>query len=128
MAPVRPRRRGLRAAAGSLPMLFALLFALLPARPAQAAAVNSAAAAFSSHVAETRPPAIDGDIYWDGLGHDSRDTLYRVPGGAVTANRRVTLRFRTYHEDATGVTLRTYHTGLGAEQLYEMRRASTGVD
>jgi glycosidase/fibronectin type 3 domain-containing protein len=108
-------------------MLFALLFALLPIQQVGAATTNPGTAAFASPVADTRPPAIDGDIFWDGLGHDSRDPLYRTPPGAVTANSQVTLRFRTFSNDATGVTLRTYHTGLSAERLYEMQRVAIGV-
>ena len=30
-------------------------------------------------------PAQDNNVEWDGLRHDSRDTLYRTPGGAVPA-------------------------------------------
>jgi glycosidase len=69
-------------------------------------------------------PGHDGDIFFDGLGHDSRDTLYRVPGGAVPAGTSMLLRFRTFHEDATSVTLRTWQDG---ERLYEMERVATGV-
>ncbi len=72
-------------------------------------------------------PGQDGDIFWDGLGHDSRDALYRVPGGAVTQNSNLLLRFRTFHNDATSVTLRTYHTGVNAERLYDMKRVATDV-
>src|SRR2546427_501973 len=45
----------------------------------------------------------DGNVEWDGLRHDSRDSLYRTPGGAVPAGTPVTLRFRTFHGDVTGV-------------------------
>lgn len=88
---------------------------------------NSETKAVSAQVNGTRPPALDGDIFWDGLGHDSRDTLYRLPGGAVASNTQITLRFRTFHNDASGVTLRTYHTGLSAEQLLPMQPAARGV-
>ena len=69
-------------------------------------------------------PGRDGDIWWDGLGHDSRDTLYRAPGGAVTQGTHVFLRFRTYHDDVTGVTARTW---LDGERLYAMERVATDV-
>jgi len=69
-------------------------------------------------------PSHDNDIWWDGLAHDSRDTLYRVPGGAVTTGTNVLVRFRTYHEDATGVTLRTW---LDGERLYAMQRVASDV-
>ncbi|HET6821163.1 MAG TPA: hypothetical protein VFH34_00870, partial [Anaerolineales bacterium] len=41
----------------------------------------------------------DNDIAWDGLRHDSRDTLYRTPGGTVPAGTEVLIRFRTFHND-----------------------------
>ncbi|HVM17467.1 MAG TPA: alpha-amylase family glycosyl hydrolase [Gaiellaceae bacterium] len=88
----------------------------------------SATNSFSVAVAGgERRPARDGDVWWDGLGHDSRDTLYRAPGGAVPAGDRVLLRFRTYHDDVEAVTLRTWHTGLGAERLVAMKRVATDV-
>src|SRR5690606_25914526 len=45
----------------------------------------------------------DNNVAWDGLRHDSRDTLYRTPGGAVPYGTAVTLRFRSFHNDLTGV-------------------------
>jgi Pullulanase X25 domain len=30
-------------------------------------------------------PALDNNVWWDGVRHDSRQTLYRTPGGAVTS-------------------------------------------
>jgi hypothetical protein len=30
-------------------------------------------------------PTLDNDVWWDGVRHDSRDTLYRTPGGVVPA-------------------------------------------
>ena len=50
-----------------------------------------------------RGHAHDNNVEWDGLRHDSRDTLYRTPGGAVPAGTPVTLRFRTFHDDVTAV-------------------------
>jgi len=69
-------------------------------------------------------PSHDNDIWWDGLAHDSRDTLYRVPRGAVTRGNDVLVRFRTYHDDATGVTLRAW---LDGERLYPMQRVASDV-
>lgn len=45
----------------------------------------------------------DNNVEWDGLRHDSRDSLYRTPGGAVVSGTAVTLRFRTYHNDVSMV-------------------------
>ena len=39
------------------------------------------------------------------LYHDSRDGLYRTPGGAVPAGTTITLRLRTRHDDVTSVLL-----------------------
>jgi glycosidase len=73
-------------------------------------------------------PAPDDDIWWDGLGHDSRDDLYRVPYGAVTTGTPVTLRLRTFHDDVTEVTLRVWSTAAGAQTLYPMERVATTDD
>ncbi len=50
----------------------------------------------------------DGDIQWDGLRHDTFDSYYRSPFGAVAAGSSVTLRFRTFPFDVDGVNLRVY--------------------
>jgi glycosidase len=73
-------------------------------------------------------PQPDDNIWWDGLGHDSRDDMYRVPWGAVTTGTPVTLRFRTYHDDVTGVTLRVWSTAAGAQTLYPMERVASTDD
>ena len=73
-------------------------------------------------------PAPDNNIWWDGLGHNSRDDLYRVPGGAVTTGTPVTLRLRAYHNDVTDVTVRVWSTAAGAQTLYPMTRVATTDD
>lgn len=50
----------------------------------------------------------DGDIQWNGLRHDSFDSYYRSPFGAVSAGTQVTLRFRTLPLDVSAVSLRVY--------------------
>ncbi len=72
-------------------------------------------------------PSPDNDIWWDGLRHDSRDTLYRTPGGAVPAGTSVTLRFRTYHNDVTGVQVRLYDLNAGAQRIENMSLAASDV-
>ena len=81
------------------------------------------------HVVEgTRPPRTgDDDVFWDGLRHDSRDTLYRVPLGAVPEGAEFLVRFRTFHDDVSSVTVRVWHTGLNAERLYDMQRVAQDV-
>ena len=70
-------------------------------------------------------PGHDNDIWWDGLAHDSRQDLYRVPGGAVTAGTDVVLRLRTYHNDAQEATLRVWDTAAGGQSLYPMQVVAT---
>ena len=65
-------------------------------------------------------PAQDNNVEWDGLRHDSRDTLYRTPGGAVPAGTAVTLRLRTFHDDVTGVKVRFYSVDRGGSELVKM--------
>ena len=50
----------------------------------------------------------DNNVEWNGLRHDSRDLLYRTPGGALSAGVPVTLRFRTFHNDVTAVRARIF--------------------
>jgi len=72
-------------------------------------------------------PGHDNSVWWDGLRHDSRDTLYRTPGGVVPAGTAVTLRLRTFHDDVTAVKLRLYSVNAGAAQLLPMTRVASGV-
>ena len=69
----------------------------------------------------------DNNVEWDGLRHDSRSDVYRTPGGAVPAGTAVTLRFRTFHGDATSVRVRLYSLRLGGQQVVSMSLAASGV-
>jgi len=69
----------------------------------------------------------DNDVAWDGLRHDSRDLLYRTPGGAVPAGTPATLRLRTFHNDVTGVKARVYDLNTNSQQILPMTIAATGV-
>ena len=69
----------------------------------------------------------DGNVEWDGLRHDSRSDAYRTPGGAVPAGTAVTLRFRTFHDDVTGVRVRFFSLRLGGQQIVSMTRAASDV-
>jgi glycosidase/fibronectin type 3 domain-containing protein len=69
----------------------------------------------------------DNDISWDGLRHDSRDTLYRTPGGAVEAGTEVLIRFRTFHNDVTSVMLRVYDLEAGQQKFLPMMLAAEDV-
>ena len=72
-------------------------------------------------------PLPDNNVWWDGLRHDSRDTLYRTPGGAVPAGIQVKLRFRTYHNDVTGVKVRVYDLNTSSQQILPMTLAASDV-
>lgn len=94
------------------------------------------AAVGGSHVHAANAPGHDADIWWDGLGHDSRSTVYRQPSGAVPVGgcmagapvcSDILLRFRTFHDDATAVTLRAYYTNPGREDLVDMHIVASNV-
>ncbi|HEX8969752.1 MAG TPA: alpha-amylase family glycosyl hydrolase, partial [Chloroflexota bacterium] len=70
----------------------------------------------------------DNNVEYDGLRHDSRDSLYRVPSGAVNPGTAVMLRLRTYHNDVTGVAIRLYDTAVGHEDREPMALAASNVD
>ncbi|HEV8488436.1 MAG TPA: alpha-amylase family glycosyl hydrolase [Candidatus Limnocylindrales bacterium] len=69
----------------------------------------------------------DNNVEWDGLRHDSRDPLYRTPGGAVPAGTAVTLRMRTFADDVTGVKARVYSLRLGGQQIVPLSLAAEDV-
>ncbi len=73
-------------------------------------------------------PSHDNNIWWDGIRHDSRDLLYRTPGGAVPAGTPVTLRLRTYHNDVTLVKLRLYDLNSSTQQILPMQLVAEDVD
>ena len=71
---------------------------------------------------------LDNNIEYDGLAHDSRNSLYRVPFGAVAPSTPVTLRLRTFHNDAAGALIRLYDTAVGHEDKQPMTLAASNVD
>ncbi len=77
-----------------------------------------------SHILTISAP---DDVEWDGVRHDSRDTLYRTPGGAVPAGTPVTLRLRTFHNDVTSVRLRVYELNSTSQRFYDMSVAAADV-
>lgn len=76
---------------------------------------------------EAGEPAHDNNVEWDGLRHDSRDTLYRTPGGAVPAGTPVTIRFRTFHNDVTAVKIRLYDINAAGQRILPMSLAATDI-
>jgi glycosidase len=72
-------------------------------------------------------PGPDDNVEWDGLRHDSRDPLYRNPGGAVPAGTPVTLRLRTLANDVSDVKVRLYSLRLGGQQIVPLSLAAEDV-
>ena len=66
----------------------------------------------------------DNDIWWNDLGHDSRDTLFRTPGGAVEAGTAVTLRLRAASNDLTSAQVRVWDDRINAQMLLNMTLAA----
>ena len=66
----------------------------------------------------------DNNVEWNGVGHDSRDLLYRTPGGAVPGGTPVTLRLRTFHNDVTAVRLRLYDLNSNSQRFVNMAIAA----
>ena len=73
------------------------------------------------------PPAADGRLDPLGFGHDSRDLAYRSPQGASPAGAPIRLRFRTFHADATGVTLHVADDVTHSSSETPMALAASGV-
>ena len=69
----------------------------------------------------------DNNIEWDGVRHDSRDLLYRTPGGAVPSGTPVTLRLRTFHNDVTGARLRVFDLNTSSQIFYDLALAASDV-
>ncbi len=70
-------------------------------------------------------PGHDNNVWWDGLEHDSRSDFYRIPFGAVPTGTPLTLRFRTYAGDVTGVKVRMWDTHQNGQTLYPMSYLTT---
>jgi glycosidase len=72
------------------------------------------------------PPGADhdNDIWWGDLGHNSRDPLYRTPGGAVPTNTPVKLRLRAASGDLTAARLRIWNDRLDSQYMLDMTRVA----
>ena len=77
--------------------------------------------------AETPGSAPDDNVEWDGVRHDSRDLLYRTPGGAVPAGTAVRLRLRTFHDDVTAVSARVFDVNANAQRIVDLELAAADV-
>ncbi|NUM48685.1 MAG: hypothetical protein HUU38_28590, partial [Anaerolineales bacterium] len=59
----------------------------------------------------------DNNIFWSDLGHNSRDGLYRNPGGPVVTGTDVTLRLRAACGDLTNAQVRVYNDRLNVQTI-----------
>lgn len=69
---------------------------------------------------EPPPASHDNNVWWDYLGHDSRDAIYRTPGGPVTTGTEVILRLRAAQGDLTEAKLRLYNDRTNVQSLLPM--------
>jgi glycosidase len=69
----------------------------------------------------------DHNVEWDGVRHDSRELLYRTPGGAVPAGTPVKLRLRTFHDDVTSVSLRLFDVNANEQRIVDAELAAEDV-
>ena len=69
----------------------------------------------------------DNNVEYAGLGHNSQDLVYRQPFGAVNPSTPITLRFRTFHDDVTGVRARFYDTAASREFFQDMQLVAAGI-
>jgi glycosidase len=66
----------------------------------------------------------DNNIFWADLGHNSRDPLYRHPGGPVTTGTPVMLRLRAASNDLTAAQVRIWNDRTNTQLLLPMARVA----
>jgi glycosidase len=94
-----------------------------PATAAPASTPNAVPATLTPATQQPTPSIQgDGNILTDSLYHDSRDPIYRSPGGAVPAGTSVTLRLKTALDDLTAAQVRVWNTRTLTETLVPMTR------
>lgn len=77
-------------------------------------ATNAVSYSFGSGAAH------DNNIFWDDLGHNSRDGQYRTPLGPVVTNTPVTVRLRAASGDLTGARVRVWNDYSDAQLMLDM--------
>ena len=70
---------------------------------------------------------LDNNVEYDGLGHNSHDTLYRVPFGAVTPGTEIILRFRTYHNDVESVRARVWDATANGQFFVNFEKVAQDI-
>ena len=69
--------------------------------------------------------AIDNNVFWADLGHNSRDRLYRTPDGSVEAGTAVTLRLRSACDDLTEAKVRIWNDLINAQSILNMTKVAS---
>ncbi|NDJ60950.1 MAG: hypothetical protein GYB67_07485 [Chloroflexi bacterium] len=78
-------------------------------------------------VSVTQVAANDNNVNWNELGHNSRDPLYRSPGGAVPTGTEITLRLRALNDDLTAAQVRVWNDRINVSTIYDMTRVASNV-
>lgn len=71
--------------------------------------------------------AHDNNVQWTELGHNSRDPLFRDPGGAVPTGTAVRLRLRVADGDLTAAKVRVWNDRIDQQTIYNMVKVASGV-
>ncbi len=71
--------------------------------------------------------SLDNNIWFSHLGHNSRDPLYRNPGGAVTTGTAVKLRLRAASGDLELARVRVWDDRANTSTIYNMTKVASGV-
>ncbi|MEJ5223709.1 MAG: alpha-amylase family glycosyl hydrolase, partial [Anaerolineales bacterium] len=71
--------------------------------------------------------SLDNNIWWSHLGHNSRDPLYRNPGGAVPTGTPVTLRLRAASGDLELARVRVWNDRTDTSTLYNMTKVASNM-
>ena len=88
--------------------------------------VSAEVADLPGDAADDLPPAVgDGRVGAEGLLHQSRSDAYRTPFGAVPFDTNVTLRLRTFADDAERVDLLLSAVSSGAKRSLPLRRVAS---
>lgn len=66
----------------------------------------------------------DNNVQWNELGHNSRDPLYRTPGGPVTTGIPSILRLRAASGDLTAARVRVWNDRTNTQTMLNMTRAA----
>ncbi len=69
---------------------------------------------------EPSAAAHDNEVDWNGLEHDSRDTLYRTPSGPVATGTSVTLRLCAASGDLTAAKVRLFNDRQNTLSILDM--------